>query len=339
MPRSDSDSQFSSKVGNTSSRRPDATGLVPTRTDDTLGAYRKRARQLMRMAAREMGVDVGPLEAVLWISEQDGRWKKNTVHTYRASLRTVLSDGLEDGDLSENTVARLSEILEAKIAFKTGGVASTSARKAKTYSPADFARLISALDASPSPDDRLAAKILAFNTVLFLRPCEWFLPRIEGNKLIVRAAKTTNGRGIGTERSRTLKDWSPAYTDELRELLETLKKRVPMREEFDILIVRLSARIAYKCKTLDIPRLSIYGTRHVGTAAAKQVMSADEVAACAGHKTARTSTSKYAPRRSGWLQLGKQIPGPTSETLARVQPTSRWSRELHMSSRSDRLSI
>ena len=313
--------------------RPDATGLVPTRTDKTLVAYGRRARQLLGQAKKELGGEIGVVELVYWFSDQDGRWKENTVHTYRAALRTFVTDQVVEGLLTQSAADALGDVLERKLRYKKGGPARTSAKKATSYRVEDFARLVNALGRSQADDDRLAAQILSFNVLLFLRRGEWFGLEIVGNKLVIQSEKTSNGRGIGKERERNLKDWPRGDIQELKHLLGVLKLKAPTREVFEQLMTRLSARIAYACENLGVPRLCIYATRHVGMASAKRVMTPEQVAACAGHKTARTSTSRYARRRTGWKLIGEKIPPPTASTFARVQPTSRWARDDHMAAR------
>ena len=83
---------------------------------------------------------------------------------------------------------------------------------------------------------------------------------------------------------------------------------------------RLASRLARICKTLGIPRVSLYTLRHVGMATAKTWMAPVEVAAASGHASIRTATSHYAKCRTGWAGL-RLVGKPSPRSIAQVRGT------------------
>ena len=144
----------------------------------------------------------------------------------------------------------------------------------------------------------------------------------EGTSLVVRNAKATNGRANGDERERDIAELGDKTIAALVNFLGHLHKALTAAGGWKTLLGRLASRLARVCKSLGIPRVSLYTLRHVGMATAKSWMEPVEVAAAAGHASVRTATSHYAKRRTGWV--GLRLAGkPTADSIARVRGTAR----------------
>jgi integrase len=170
---------------------------------------------------------------------------------------------------------------------------------------------------SPSPDDRLLLCFLIFGPALFLRPSEYLAARVEGNVLVVRNGKATNGRANGEERSRDL-DMPASVIDELATFLALLAEAAQTAGSPERLFDRLSARLARVCKRCGVRRVSLYTLRHVGIATVKAWMTPAEVAAVAGHASTRTASAHYAKRRHGWGDV--RLAGlPTAASIQAVR--------------------
>jgi hypothetical protein len=250
------------------------------------------------MAGAETIVDV-----VHWFCSKSGCWSLSTIRQYRAALTFTIGLLRLPRAVREHLATRLAHGPEPR----PQGPRRTSARKRKS---------LRATRDSSWPDDKLIHGFLAFGPAIFLRPREYLASRVEGNLLITRNAKATNGRGNGTERGREL-DMGPRDIARLVAFLEDLADAVRAAGSTGRLMGRLSARLARICKAQGIARTSLYTLRHVGMATAKSWMSPLEVAAAAGHASTRTASSHYAKKRRGWgIRLGGL---PTATSLAAVR--------------------
>jgi hypothetical protein len=267
--------------------------------------------------------------AVTWFAGQHERWVKSTIRQYRAALFQAIEDA--ESDLPAAAAKELSAILDLGPRPRQSGPRKTSARKRKSVPKSEISRLWGHLmNRGHHPDDRLAARLLKHNVRLFLRPGEWRTAIIQGNILIVRNAKATNGRGLGSHRRLDLKDYGPHGMNDLSKLLEILQKRAQTAESFLRLWGKLASRIARACKEIGIRRVAPYTTRHIGMANAKSWMSPEEVAATAGHKTTATATAHYAKRRTGWRSKPTGVVRPMAEDVAKVIRSRKVSREANL---------
>ncbi|MEH2512270.1 hypothetical protein V1291_003624 [Nitrobacteraceae bacterium AZCC 1564] len=173
----------------------------------------------------------------------------------------------------------------------------------------------------------MAARFLAHNVLLFLRPIEWQTAVVRDGYLVIRNAKATNGRSIGSERRRDLSDYGTDAVKDLSDLLARLRERGAQVGSFRHLWARLASRIARACQSIKIKRVAPYTSRHVGMANAKSWMSPWEIAASAGHKSTATATSHYAKRRTGWGPKAKRIARPSTEDVEKVIRSPKTSRD------------
>jgi hypothetical protein len=308
----------------------DATGRQVTRTAETEASYRRRYHQLAKRAR----IDPGNLKAMVkWFLAQDNQWVRSTISQYCAAIRQALIDA---GD-SDEVRYQLARLAKERPAPREDGQKCTSACKRKSIPHAEFAALITHLISGRHPDNRLAARFLAHNVLLFLRPAEWPSASVSGNILVIKNAKSTNGRSIGTERRRDLSDYSPNGVADLIHLLRTLPKTAVGAGGFHRLWERLNSRIARACKKIRIRRVALYSTRQQGMANAKSWMSPAEIAASAGHKTTVTATSHYAKSRSSWHpDKVKCVARPIPEDVAKVFNSPKASRAENYSERAKR---
>lgn len=281
----------------------DCTGCRVTRTRHTEAAYQRRFLALRARAVRETGQRLDDDTLLDWFVSQNGRWRPSTIRQYRAALRFAIETTARLGALMP---ARADHLIRRVAAgpiplSKQEGPKRTSRRKRKTVSLGEFALLLRELRAG-SGDDRLAAWFLGVNVHLALRPCEYERACLRGTVLAVPNAKATNGRALGDTRVLDISgiaERRPSFPAALRCLLLALKVRAQAVGGYKTLLSRLAARIARACERIGIGRVALYTTRHVALATAKQVMSPEEVATLAGHKTTATAATHYARRRSG----------------------------------------
>lgn len=291
----------------------DCTGRVVTRTKQTEGDYARRFLALQQAAMR-CGYGIGIEQQIAWFGQQHGCWAESTVRQYRAAIRYMLDRDMPDGKEREMLVERLNK----GPLPKTDGPKQTSARKRKSLKQGEFLMLMRHLEGSHRPDDQLIRGLLAYGVALFLRPVEYLGAYVVGNMLFVPNAKATNGRANGETRERSLDNMAPKAKASLVKFLGHFAESVEASESWKKFHNRLSSRLARICAGLRIRRVSFYTLRHVGMATAKTWMTAQEVAAAAGHASVHTATSHYAKRRSGWHGL-KLAGKPSVASMERVR--------------------
>ncbi|MCK1616508.1 hypothetical protein IVA96_07540 [Bradyrhizobium sp. 159] len=263
---------------------------------------------------KRAGVDPCDVEGVVkWFVEQPCVWAPSTVRQYRAAI-SVAIEAEETGCLDVQSL--LMRVGQGPAPRKSGP-RRTSARKRRSIPQHQFNRLIRRLMDGDHPDDRLAARLLSHNVILFMRPGEWLWANLEGTVLTIRNGKSTNGRALGKHRQLDLQDYGQAGVSDLSDLLAVLKSRAQDAVDFRKLWAKLASRIARACESIHIKRVAPYSTRHVGMSTAKLWMSPAQVAAAAGHKTTATASMHYARSHTGWRSKRRRV-YPMPEAVAQV---------------------
>ncbi|SKA22264.1 hypothetical protein SAMN05428963_108188 [Consotaella salsifontis] len=273
------------------------------------------------------------MDLIRWFTGQDRRWAPSTVRQYRAALTCMIEAAAAARRIS-------AEGQETLIAHLKSGPAPrdrheeprrTSAKKRKSVPIKEWGRLIGAL-INGDERDKLAASFISCNLPLGLRPVEYQDACSDGRTLKVINAKATNGRSFGMTRDIDLApvtDQNPSFPAFLLRFLQRLREAAAEAGGWARLWSRIAARIARACKRCAIRRVSLYSTRHAALATAKQLLSMEEVAALAGHKTTRTATVHYAKRRSG-LSARLRCGAPTPETTSQVKPSRKAERQTNI---------
>ena len=301
----------------------DATGRVPSRTESTVFAYVKRIGHLWAQAESETDQPQTLVSLINWFSRSHGRWAPSTIRQYRAALRLRLEQE-EAGGTPEPQVEALRTLLrQGPEPAPKPRLGRTSAKKRKTLRLTDLERLLRRLREGAT-ENALLGNLIACNLHVGLRPCEFEAVHLEGNAVVARCGKATNGRSVGTYRRASV----PKYRfDEVPFALsfeETIGwfKRLCKQSNAVLVLSRLSSRLARHCRKLKIRRVCFYTLRHVCLASAKQVMDQAGVAALAGHASSRTAGLHYARSRYG-LSSVVECAKPDVEMVAAVRLTHR----------------
>lgn len=304
-----------------------------TRTLETEQAYFKRANDLAKTAAGELGLtcEFTPFgKLVEWFQGADGRWAPSTVRQYRASLRFALESFCCNPAYYEEARLALERLNAEPMRPEPtkGGKRRTSAKKRKACMPGEVRAISDVLQQSQHRYALLARSILWLGSELGLRPIEWSTARLEGTTLVVMNAKATNERANGEVRYLELSGLEPARNAMITKLLAMIKTALKTNTWAKIfasiryLFSWASAQAAKAVPSLRGGRISPYTTRHIAAARAKDVMDGASVAALLGHNSTRTATSHYARRRSarGWAPT---MVGVDPSQVAMVRPTYR----------------
>lgn len=239
----------------------------------------------------------------------------------RAQARTRL-----DAEELDAAIARLSATTQSDY-LKRGR--RTSSLKAKKVSDADFAKLLSALDAKVDAADAYWANALRVflraNRLVGLRPAEWASAQMRrptpesAPVLVIRNAKYDAVRGNGPVRVLELDGLAPEELECIEEMLSLTEainageltgqrgrgrgRKAELRD-FAGFIVRIR-RLLYRVTRETFPRTgrratwpTLYSLRHQVAADAKLGSTQAEVAALLGHRSDATAGQHYGRRVS-----------------------------------------
>lgn len=297
----------------------DATGRLVEKTEKTKENYKKIYLSLLRRSgAAAFGDEHSILAAVVeWWQSQGGAWRPATIRQYRASIRAAAESVWGAPDRVPPTITASLAVPPAP--RPRSEPRRTSARKRKSVADADLTKIAAAALKAQDNSGRLLAGLVLFGRSLGLRPVEWPRARVVNDVLKIRSAKTTNGRGIEI-REISLVDLSPVLYEKLRQFLEILRVEVRLTG-WRRLYRRLVKRLYRICRKLKIKTISLYTVRHQCLANAKISLDRVDVAALAGHVSARTAAAHYGRRRSGWRDVLVLRPTPATRAAVRVQTT------------------
>lgn len=327
----------------------------------TEDAYRRRVVQLRRQASawlgRELLGQVTPSELVDYLVSRrlasqmlDGlaeagsldklRRKALERHAiskaswrqYRAALLFVLGEeqfATENKPMAaelEAANARLREEVQTGCLKRTR---RTSGQKRKAFPAQDFETILRYLESQIGVQrhaNTLRIWLLA-SRLVGVRPSEWRtggLIEVDGELVFrVRNAKTTNGRGNGTDRMLRLTGASPEDVEHIDDMLYML---VEFEKEPGYRFERHLRQLGDYMRTVTRKSLgkrasypTLYSLRHQFAADAKSSYTQSEVAALMGHGVDVTATIHYGRRASGQGAV-KVAPLPAQVATVRNHP-------------------
>lgn len=278
---------------------------LPTKTNETVAVYIKRAKNLAKRAVRELGLEAGEkLDArqfVAWLDTLRPTLSKASWRQYKSSVVCFL-ERLEESEAME-ALDFLRELDTQGCVTKSD---KTSGGKLKRFSWRDFQKATDYLRNKPGKWHRPLLDWLICGSLTGLRPQEWVgaeLQEVEGEKaLVVRNAKGTNGRSHGPTRTLLLAALSTEEIQTLRNHLERVNTWAGM-EQFDDFYSGCSLTLYYVSRKLWPRRqkhVTLYSCRHQFTANAKASgFSTAEIAAMMGHRVDTTATRHYGKKVAG----------------------------------------
>ncbi|MGJ9420733.1 hypothetical protein ACHAC9_23745 [Massilia sp. CMS3.1] len=295
--------------------------LLPTLAESTIEQYREIHSRLARMARKRYDIaadrEVTAQQVAALFVDREGGWASSTARLYRASLAHVF-DNIGDAAGQEaremiyhlaeepERLAEMREEIRSERKTRQRAHPNTSAQKAKSLSADDRARLYKQLDQSKSKYARATKLWFTAGILTGLRPSEWksaLLTVDYGNQtvLIVKNAKTTNGRGHGLERTIELGKCPAPDIAIIAEHLKNVRKWNNNQSLDD----------AYSCCRKLLKRTvralwprrrkypTLYTSRHIFAADAKVAYDRVGVAALMGHASTETAFSHYGKRHTG----------------------------------------
>jgi len=285
-------------------------------TEATRRAYRWRADRLLRRWRQEFGGRVqSPFDFVFWLLGQRHTLKPATFRQYKAAVLHCLPQVFAG---SEDLHDAMEHLRAAQATSNRHLSLRTSARKMRFLPKEDWERLSDWLLRKSLADgaiDSARTPLISFATLeawcratllCALRPTEWTKAewREEGERffVIVRNAKTTQGRSHGETRTLVFERLDSADREAIRATIE-LARAWAARGKSAVL-QKLVADTLYRAARAALGRReaypSLYTFRHQAIANWKAERDALEVAALCGHARMETAARHYAARRHAW---------------------------------------
>lgn len=276
-----------------------------SRSEAATKLYLRIAKRLFKQAQRELGIETLEQFAhvpriVEWFLASDYRWAPATIRQYRAAMREVLERLVRKRP--DNALCRVAlDSLNSTDGPEPSAQVDrkTSALKRRSLTPDEAAAIDTVLAASPHRYAVLARGLLRYGVELGLRPCEWVHARMDGSRLVVINAKSTNGRGNGLSRDLDLGAFAPSYADDVTAFLKAIADAIAKEPwekiypKIRYVLAAASRKAATKVPSLRRGVFSPYTGRCVASARAKRVMDRASVAALLGHATDRTASTHY----------------------------------------------
>ncbi len=282
---------------------------MPERTErdpKTNAQYAQRGQRLLARSRRKFGETGDTVDAFIRLCA-DPHWQLRpaTTRLYLAAIIYTLEIEVEQNQLDRQRALDGIEQISRLLIERRGRPEPRTSRKKTLYCTEKQRDAVCLeLVKRVRKGDQLSAVlrlILQISPIAGVRPSEWPTSQLVGRKLHVKNGKHSGGRAPGPSRPINLegvRDDLVRIASSLPKILRQLVKKFGSMERlFQILAERL-ARI---CKKLKLPRISLYTLRHVAIATWKRAeLSAEEIAALAGHVSTRTAWSHYAPGKRGW---------------------------------------
>jgi hypothetical protein len=313
-------------------QKPDLAGRVRSRTPRTETDYRTRYAGMERTLARKRG---SPVSVADVIEDLRGRAKEladNSYYVYRATILQRLRDMFAEGSLDEENVEKLVAQLAPEESTASIGTCvprnRTSAGSRKHVRAASFGTLAFMAYAKRRRTYDIVGGLLEYGPDLVTRPCEVIGAILSGRKLSIRAAKCTNGRGVGEIRNLGLLEaFADCELDGVRDLLTSLRQDLEkVGGDRTRLVRRYGAALRRLRKGIPWAKgITLKSTRSQGRAnLARAGYTAFEIASIMGHGSAETSASHYGRTNRGWKPNPDRRPLAISEqALAKVRPGAR----------------
>lgn len=320
-----------------------ATGKPSACSEQTLAAYEKRYRQLIRAAERHFGEVPTPERLAGWLIEtKRPTLGKSSWRQYRAA--TVYGfelDHAADPSINATIFDKIDQLKSTRPAELSDAPLRTSQQKAKRFKPGELDKINHRALSTRSPNALALTNCLNASNVTGLRPCEWPTAQFRRSEvpgyeweMKVRCAKADDIRAHGE--FRTLR-WAHLDAGSVTVITDWIfqARQAEIAGAYETLLSTLRALMLLVTSSLFPKRTThstLYTPRHEATARwkAAYVSSAttrDErlhglaiVAALLGHASDATATIHYGrPRRGDSGSSRFPIPTADPDEVARVR--------------------
>ena len=294
------------------------------RNPRTNASYAHRGQQLLKCARARFPDAEDSVDALVRLCANPN-WvlRPATTRSYLAAIIHTLEKEVEQNQLERQRALDGIEQISRLLVERRGRPEPRTSRKKTLDCTEEERDLIHAeLVRRARHGDVLAGVIqlvLEISPRLGVRPSEWPDSRLVGSVLLVRNGKNSGGRATGPTRPISLERMPGDLVRVADGLLSIVRRLVKKFGSMERLCRILAERLARVCKRLGLVRISIYTLRHVAIATWKRGgLSAEEIAALAGHVSTRTAWSHYARGKHGWHPNNVCV-AAAQETIAYVK--------------------
>lgn len=281
---------------------------VPPRRHKTDQVYKDKGRKLLNRAMRKYPDAEDPVDAFVRLCG-DPEWvlRASTARTYKAYIIKCLEIEVAEGRCDPARAIEGIEQIAGLLTQRRGKPkARTSRLKCLDVTEEEVQLVVDDLtDRMKAGLTDLADVALVGYVVLDphfgLRPCEWQHARIIASALVVTNAKFAVYRGAGPSRRISLEGAPGRLSLAAPVLIQALQTLIKMHGSWERVHAILAERLARICHRLGLVRISLYSLRHAAIATWKRAgLDRIEIAALAGHISAKTASRHYALSRHGW---------------------------------------
>lgn len=277
----------------------------PSRTDQTVSIYLKRAKNLAKRAKKELGLGPDePLDArqfAAWLADLKPSLSKASWRQYKSAAICFLERFDE-----EEALQAVDFLREIDSVGCVKGSNKTSGSKLKRFPWRDFQKITDYLRTHPGKWHRPLLDWLVSASLTGLRPQEWVDATVsrlgEEAALVVRNAKVTNGRSHGPTRTLLLGSLATEEVETIARHIERARQWAGM-DQFSDFYGGCALTLYYISRKLwprRVKHMTLYSCRHQFTANAKASgFSTAEVAAMMGHRVDTTATRHYGKKAAG----------------------------------------
>ncbi|MDD4456162.1 MAG: site-specific integrase [Syntrophotalea acetylenica] len=235
-----------------------------------------------------------PLGFCRWIHEQVPSWMPATWRVYRSALAYYYTS-IGEGEMAQYITAIGSERCNRNSQI-------SSNQKAKALPEKDIKQILDALEEDRGKYGPLLGLWLLAGRIVGLRPSEWEYARLENDVLIVRNAKTTNGRSHGPIRTLLLHDLPEDQKEVISLFIEGLQKHLKS-DDMNRIYQAAKRRLHRVCRKIWPARTkypTLYSGRHQFSADLKRAgVSEAAIAALFGHAVIETAQIHYGRKNQG----------------------------------------
>lgn len=284
--------------------------MYTQRTQETKDKYLDIMHSMVNLYYTETGREwsLDPTLMAHWLGKRKGDLSLYTWRVYRASMRYVIEEQKPE------LLGKVLEILDFYGVTETSK--TTKVPRLKHISESTWDKIIEVYLNSQSMWLGLGLIVIQAGIITGLRPGEWAKSRMDGDTLIVRNSKHTNGRAFDEFRHLNLS----TLNDEQKKIIQYVVSFASSKSaaEWKSTLDSCRQSIHYAAKKANVPGFTLYSARHQAVSNARKSKLSDEaIAAMLGHASVLTSKKHYGTSGGGHAQDG--FVTPSESDVSKVQ--------------------
>lgn len=282
--------------------------MYTQRTQGTKDKYLEIMHSMINLYYTETGREwsLDPTLMAHWLGKRKSELSLYTWRVYRASMRYVIE---------EQKPELLGKVLEVLDFYGvTEQSKTTKVPRLKHISDTTWDKIIDVYLNSQSMWLGLGLIVIQAGIITGLRPGEWANSRMDGDILVVKNSKHTNGRAFDEFRHLNLS----TLNSEQKKSIQYVVSFASGDSEWKTILDSCRQAIHYAAKKAGVPGFTLYSARHQAVSNARKSHLSDEaIAAMLGHASILTSKRHYGTSGGGHAQDGFVTPTDADVTKVR----------------------